>query len=264
MSNAPQPKISCFIVCCNEEHHIGRCIGSVAKWCSEVVVIDSGSTDRTVEIARDLGARVIHERWRGFVEQKRLGLSHCSGDWVLNLDADEEVSPELAGEIVTVLGQAGGDVSGYELNRVVFFLGRWWRVGGWYPEYRLRLVRRDCAAWGGTNPHEHAVTKSGETARLTGELRHYTYEDFADQIKSLNAHSSTAAQSLIAAGYKATLADLLFRPIARFVKFYLTKGGYKEGAAGFIVGVHEAVYVFLKYSKVWEAGLRGAAPGIKR
>lgn len=245
-------RISCFVVCCNEEQHIGKCLASVANWCSELIVIDSGSSDKTVEIARSSGAKVIHEPWRGFVDQKRLGLSHCSGDWVINLDADEEVSPELAEEIQAAIRAASEQQTGFELNRVVYFLQRWWRVGGWYPEYRLRLLRRSAASWGGVNPHEKAVVTSGTVSRLRSELRHYTYEDIADQMRTLNAHSSTAAQSLVANGYRFKLTDLLFRPLARFIKFYFTKGGFQEGTAGFIVAIHEAAYVFIKYAKAWE------------
>lgn len=245
-------KISCFVVCCNEEAHIARCLASVVKWCSEVVVIDSGSTDSTVEIARSMGVRLVHEKWAGFVEQKRFGLTLCSGEWVINLDADEEVSPELAVEIQQAIQASSPSQSGFELNRVVFFLRRWWRVGGWYPEYRLRVLRRDAAIWGGTNPHEKAKVTSGSVSRLSGELRHYTYDDIADQIRTLNSHSTSAARSLLAGGYRFAISDLIFRPLARFVKFYALKGGYKEGLAGFIVAVHEAAYVFIKYAKAWE------------
>ncbi len=246
------PKISCFIVCCNEEAHITRCLSSVVKWCSEVIVIDSGSKDNTVEIARSMGARLVHEEWAGFVEQKQFGLTLCSGDWVINLDADEEVSPELAEEIQTAIRTSSPSQSGFELNRVVYFLQRWWRVGGWYPEYRLRVLRKSVATWGGTNPHERAGITEGTVKRLSGELRHYTYDDIADQVRTLNSHSSTAAKSLIEGGYRFSVFDLIFRPIARFIKFYALKGGYKEGLAGFIIAVHEAAYVFIKYAKAWE------------
>jgi len=205
-----------------------------------------------VDIARAIGARVIHEKWRGFVAQKQLGLSFCSGDWVINLDADEEVSPELAAQIQAAIRTAPATLSGLELSRVVYFLKRWWRVGGWYPEYRLRVLRRDNASWGGLNPHERAIVTTGSVLRPEGELRHYTYDDLADQIKTLNSHSSTAAFSLVAGGYKFSLLDLFTRPLIRFFKFFILKKGYREGTAGFIIAVHEAFYVFLKYSKAWE------------
>jgi len=249
MTSTPTPRISAFIICCNEERNIRRCLESL-RWCDEIVVVDSGSTDGTLAICREFTDQIFERPWPGFVAQKRYALEQCRGEWVLNLDADEEVSPELREEIVGLLA-AGTQRSGFYLNRVVFYLGRWWRRGGWYPEYRLRLCRRTATTWGGADPHEKAEVR-GETARLTAELRHYTYTDMTHQIRSLNNFSQTAAKTLYARGEKWTLARMLARPVIRFFKFFVVKRGYREGMPGFIVAVLEAHYVFLKYAKVWE------------
>lgn len=243
-------RISAFVVCCNEERNIRRCLDSL-HWCDEIVVVDSGSTDRTLSIAREFTDRIFHRDWSGFVAQKRYGLQQCRGTWVLNIDADEEVSSELRAQIESILAASSDQCAGYEVLRVVFHMGKWWRKGGWYPEYRLRLCRRDRTTWGGRDPHEHAEV-SGATQRLSGELRHYTYRDLQDQVRALNSHSSAAAKSLWESGARSSLLWLVARPVARFIKFYISRRGFREGASGFIVAVLEAGYVFLKYAKLWE------------
>ncbi|RIL12314.1 MAG: glycosyltransferase family 2 protein [Proteobacteria bacterium] len=248
MSNSV--KISAFIVCKDEEADIRRCLESL-KWCDEIIVVDSGSQDRTIEIAREYTDKIFIREWPGFVEQKRFALAQCSGDWILNLDADEEVSLELCKEIQGILSGEKNDIDGYALSRVVFHLGRWWRKGGWYPEYRLRLCRRSKTAWGGRDPHEKAIV-DGEVARLKGELHHFTYSSLGDQVRSLNSLSSSAAKAMYDAGNDFHLIDFLARPIARFIKFYLIKRGFLEGFAGLIVALLEAYYVLLKYGKLWE------------
>jgi hypothetical protein len=139
--------------------------------------------------------------------------------------------------------------------RVVFYLGRWWRLGGWHPEWRLRLARREKVTWHGEEPHEHARV-SGAVSRLRGELRHYTYRDIADQVARMNSHTSAAARSLHAKGRRAGLADLLLKPKARFFKFYILRKGWREGLPGFLVACMEAVSVYLKYFKLWELNRR--------
>jgi glycosyltransferase involved in cell wall biosynthesis len=243
-------RISAFVICCNEERNIRRCLQSVT-WCDEIVIIDSGSTDRTLEICREFTDRILHQPWRGFVRQKRFGLECCTGDWVLNLDADEEVSEELREEMLQVVNDPSNTNTGFELLRVVFYLGKWWRKGGWYPEFRLRLLKRSSASWGGVDPHERALVQ-GETRRLGGELRHYTYNSIFEQIRSLNSHSQAAAESLFSQGERVSLPEILARSCGRFFKFYLLKKGFLEGTPGFFVGIIEAFYVFLKYIKLWE------------
>ena len=211
--------ISAFIVCKNEATRIERCLASLS-WCDEIVVVDSGSTDATFEICRQHNCRIAHREWTGYVEQKSHALSLCAQPWILNLDADEEVSPELRDEIRCMLERdSRGQIAeeGFEILRVVFYLGRWWRRGGWHPERRLRLARRERVTWHGEEPHEHARV-AGSVARMRGELRHYTYRDIADHVARLNAHSSAAAKALHAKGVRAGLADLLLEVAQLFLQ----------------------------------------------
>lgn len=254
MTPVPRSTISAFIVCCNEERQIRRCLESV-RFCDEIVIVDSGSTDRTPHICAEYTNKIMHHEWQGYVLQKRYALSQCSSDWVLNIDADEEVSEELQEEILAILqGDKVGKVqtNGYLLNRVVFFLDRWWRKGGWYPEYRLRLCRRSVTTWGGEDPHEKAEV-AGETKRCKGELHHYSFTDLTDYVRRMNTLSSNATSSLIRRDASASAAAIIFRSFARFFKFYFSKRGFREGMAGLIVASIEAYSVLLKYAKLWEA-----------
>jgi len=257
--NTPQrATVSAFIVCCNEERQIRRCLESVA-WCDEIVIVDSGSTDRTLEICHEFKTRVSHRAWSGYVDQKRHALSLCSGKWVLNLDADEEVSPALAAELQEITRRDSiGQIThnGYYINRVVFFLNRWWRKGGWYPEYRLRFCRREVTSWGGEDPHEKASV-TGTTVRCRGELFHYSFTDLTDYVRRLNILASNAAATMHKKKLRWSLPYLLARPIARFVKFYFVKRGFREGVAGVIVAGIESYGVFLKYAKLWELRKNG-------
>lgn len=255
MSTPQRASISAFIVCCNEERQIRRCLESVA-WCDEIIVVDSGSTDKTLEICREFTDKITHKKWEGYVKQKRFALEQCTKDWVLNVDADEEVSRELKEEIEEILVkdafEAPSKVNGYFLNRVVFFLERWWRKGGWHPEYRLRLCRRAVTTWGGEDPHEKASV-TGSTARCKSELHHYSFTDLADYVRRMNTLSSNATSTLLKRGVTPSLVAILLRPLARFFKFYISRRGYREGVAGLVVAVVEGMSVFLKYAKVWEA-----------
>ena len=254
MTSEPRSTISAFIVCCNEERQIRRCLESV-KFCDEIIIVDSGSTDRTLQICAEYTSKITHQDWRGYVLQKRFALEQCSSDWVLNIDADEEVSEELQEEILGILREdkvGAVKQNGFFLNRVVFFLDRWWRKGGWYPEYRLRLCRRSVTTWGGEDPHEKAEVL-GETKRCRGELHHYSFTDLADYVRRMNTLSSNATSSLLRRGASASVLVILTRPFARFFKFYFTKRGFREGRAGLVVAFIEAYSVLLKYAKLWEA-----------
>lgn len=252
MTNDAGSTITAFIICHNEASQIRRCLESIS-WCDEIVVVDSGSTDQTLEICREFTDKIFHREWSGYVSQKRFALEQCSSEWVFNIDADEEVSEQLREEMMELLRQdkRNPTVNGCYINRVVYYLGRWWDKGGWYPEYRLRLCRRSVTIWGGHDPHEKA-TVSGATTRLEGRLHHYTYTDLNDQITRLNRFALSAAKSLDTRGVKFSVSQLLFRPLFRFLKFYIFKKGYRDGLPGFIVAMLEAFYVFFKYIKLWE------------
>ena len=259
MSPTDRATISAFIVCANEASNIERCLESL-RWCDQIIVIDSGSTDATLEIAARYTDKIIHRDWSGYVDQKRFGLEQCGCEWVINLDADEEVSPQLRDEILQVLkldktSNTQG-VNGYQVNRVVFYLGKWWRRGLWYPEFRLRVCRRSATTWGGEDPHEKAAVE-GLVARLRGELHHYTYTDIRDHVARLNSHSSSAAESMFKRGKRAGLRHIILSPLLRIFKCLVLKRGVLEGSRGLIVAMLEGYYVFMKYIKLLELQNRG-------
>ena len=267
MTNSERSSISAFIVCCNEERQIRRCLESVS-WCDEIIIVDSGSSDQTLPICREFTTKITHKNWQGYVKQKRFALEQCSCDWVLNVDADEEVSTELKDEILEILAKdkkpGANPINGFFLNRVVFFLDRWWRKGGWHPEYRLRLCRRSATTWGGEDPHEKASV-TGATARCRSELHHYSFTDLSDYVRRMNTLSSNATQTLLNRGKRPSITAIILRPWARFFKFYISRKGYREGTAGFVVAVVEGMSVFLKYAKVWEAvEVKGEKAGSER
>lgn len=252
---AERQTISVFVVCFNEERNIRRCLESI-KWCDEIVIVDSGSTDRTLAICGEYTPKIFVNSWPGYVKQKKFGLERCQGDWILNLDADEEVSPELKEELLSIATNPEPEVNGYFILRTVNFLGKWWRKGGWYPEYKLRFCKRKYASWGGRDPHEKALVE-GKTRRLETEIYHYTYSSLEDQMSRMNRYSSAAAESMALEGVKFRFINLLVNPLARFLKFYFLKKGYREGMGGVIVGLIDAMYVYLKYAKLWEIEKRG-------
>jgi hypothetical protein len=241
--------ISCCIVCYNEERTIRRCLESV-KWCDELVIVDSFSHDRTVEICREYTTRVIQRAWPGYVEQKRFALSQATHEWVLNVDADEEVSPELRAEILAVLQRNDPAVDGFYVPRLVYYLGRWW-WRGWYPGHRLRLFRKPKVRWGGVNPHEKVLLR-GQADRLRGNLYHYTYEDIRDHLQAMNGLTEIAAREMALRGKRTKISHVVFHPFWRFLRFYFLRGGIREGMPGFFVAATSAFYVFLKYAKLRE------------
>jgi glycosyltransferase involved in cell wall biosynthesis len=240
--------ISAFIVCCNEERQIRRCIESI-KWCDEIIIVDSGSTDKTLDICREYTQNIYYKEWAGYVEQKRFALEKCKNEWVLNVDADEVLTPELTNEIQNELKTS--DLDGYYLLRTVYHLGKWWVKGGWHPEYRLRLCRRLKTTWAGMDPHEKAVVE-GKTKKLKGSLQHYSYSNLADQISRINKYSSTLARNLYEQGERSSISKIVLNPMLRFMKFYFFKKGFLEGLPGFAMAITDSFYVFLKYLKLWE------------
>jgi glycosyltransferase involved in cell wall biosynthesis len=241
--------ISCCIICFNEEANIRRCLESV-KWCDEIVVVDSFSTDRTVEICREYTSRIIQRPWPGYVEQKRFALAQTTYEWVLNVDADEEASPALQQEILFVLQRNDPAVDGLSIPRLVYYLGRWWRRG-WYPGRRLRLFRKAKVRWGGVDPHEKVLLR-GHEDRLHGDLYHYTYQNISDHLRAVNGLTDVAVREQVLRGNRARLADLILRPFWRFLRFYFLRGTVTYRVPGFFVAVTSAFYVFLKYAKLWE------------
>jgi hypothetical protein len=248
-SDEPGPRISCTVVCQDEEAHIGACLESVS-WCDEIVVVDGGSCDRTPDVARRFTDRVITNPWPGYRAQKQFALDAATGDWVLNVDADERVTAELAAEIRAALAHVPEVVDGFAIPRLVAYLDRWWYRGGWYPRRILRLVRRRRATWGGVDPHERPVVP-GRVIRLEHPLIHYTYINISDHLRTVRKLTGVAAMQ-VGDGARTGIGRLVLEPSWRFVRSYLIKGGVLEGLPGLFVAATDAFYTFLRWARVWE------------
>lgn len=258
----PRPMVSAIVVCFNEERNIGACLDSL-RWCDEIVVVDSFSTDRTVEICRQYTERVVQRQWAGYRDQKAFAHSLATKDWVFLVDSDERVSPELRDEIKESLLAYDGAYAGFSVPRLVFYLGRWWWRGGWYPDYDIRLFRRDRATWGGADPHEKILV-DGNVRRLRNPLYHFSYRDMADHVQRINQFTTISAQELLKDRRRWRLSDALFRPAFRFFRSYIWKRGFLEGFAGFHIALMASVYVFLKYAKLWELELEEKENGDRK
>ena len=237
----------------NEADRIERCLKSVA-WCDEVLVLDSGSTDGTQDLCRAAGARVIETDWPGWVAQKQRAVEAATHDWIFSLDADERVDDELREALLRVRDtklSAGDTLRAYDLTRKVWFLGRWIRHGGWYPEWRTRLFHRAHAHWAGVDPHDR-VEVDGRVGRIReGNLEHYTYRSMEDYLDKTNRFSTVSAQEKLKRGRRASWWDLVLRPPFRFGRMYLWRRGFLDGRAGFVLAGLAAYSVFLKYAKLW-------------
>jgi glycosyltransferase involved in cell wall biosynthesis len=241
-------RLSAAVICLNEEDKIADCLDSLS-FCDEIVVVDSGSTDATVEIAKAKGAIVVHNDWPGHIEQKNVAVDRTGGEWVLSLDADERVSPALRDEILAVLDRPEADA--YAMPRIVWYLNRWIRHGGWYPARKVRLFRREKGRWGGENPHDR-VFVDGKVGNLDGDVYHLSFDDVAEHLRTLNAFTDIAARERVAQGKGASLVDILLRPPVTFLKMYVLKAGFLDGVAGLVVAGLSAYHVFCKYVKIRE------------
>lgn len=243
--------ISVVVITYNEEDNIGRCLESVAGWVDEIVVVDSFSTDRTVEIAESYHARVIRHEFQGYMQQKNVALDAARNDWVLSLDADETVSPELADAIRRRWPAEKETFNGFVMNRRSQFLGYWMTRCGWYPDRKLRLFRRSAARWEGGNPHER-VALDGETAHLDGDIHHFTYRNMDDWLRRMDHYAAMAAREQLETKPAVTLIDIAGRPAWKFFRCYVLKRGILAGMHGLVLSVGAAFYVFLKYARLWE------------
>ena len=247
-------KISACIITHNEEDNIRRCLESVA-WCDEIVVVDSFSDDETVEICREYTDKIYQHEWLGYIGQRNLIREMAVGPWVLFLDADEEVSPALRDEILTEFRTNDRETVGYQFPRQVFYLGRWIRHGEWYPDIKLRLFFREKGRSAGQEPHDHVVVQ-GKVKTLQSPLWHYTYRDLFDHINTMNRFSGISAEAMFREGKRFRWVDFLVRPVWRFLKAYLFKGGILDGRRGFLIAVISSVGVAMKYAKLWEQTLK--------
>jgi glycosyltransferase involved in cell wall biosynthesis len=250
------PKVSVTIITKDEEADLGAAIASVT-WADDILVVDSRSSDRTVEIARAAKARVIIRDWPGYIEQKNFAASQAAHDWILSIDADERVTPELADEIQRTLHNPVH--AAYQLPRLTWHLGRWIRATDWYPDYQTRLYDRQRARWTGKYVHE-AVTVNGSIGRLTADLQHFAYRDIADHLETIDRYTTYAARQMQESGRHASLRHLAFHGPLAFLRNYVARGGFRLGAVGLIVSMMNAYYVFLKYAKLWQLQSSPPAP----
>jgi glycosyltransferase involved in cell wall biosynthesis len=240
--------VSCVIIVKNEEQNITDCLRS-ASFAEEILVMDSGSTDRTCELARRAGAKVVHQDWLGFGPQKARATELAQFDWIINIDADERISSGLADEIAdrwpTLDPQCG-----YLVPRKSFYLGKWIFHGGWYPDHQLRLYHRKFSHWDSAPIHEKV--KSPSTRKLRSPLEHYVFINLQHQVETNNRYSSLQAQELHRRGIKFRWNYLLIKPWIKFVECFFWKRGFQDGLPGFVIAVGAAYSVFLKWAKLWE------------
>ena len=256
-------KLTVTVITRNEAANIGAALESVA-WADEIVVVDSGSTDDTVAIARRHAARVDIREWPGYGAQKNYAAELASNDWILSLDADERVSLDLAAEIRGVL-DAGPSEAGFRIPRVTFYLGRWIRSTDWYPDYQLRLYDRRRARWTLRQVHE-SVGIDGPRGQLRHEIQHYAYRNVSHHLATIDRYTSLAAEQSFAEGKRTSVLAAAVHPPFAFLRNYILRGGIADGAPGFLISALNAYYVFLKVLKLWErqrradtrAGLRSA------
>lgn len=241
--------LSLCVITLNEAKNIQRCLASV-PFASDIVVLDSGSTDETLTLAQSLGARTFNEHWRGFGPQKRRSVELALHDWVLCLDADEELSEELQREVYQVLKAELIAHDGYRIPRRSWHLGRWLSHGGWYPDFQTRLFRRSKLQWSDDGLHESVRGKNIGT--LKADLFHYPFENLADQVATNNRYSTLGAEALSKSGKQFGLWRLITRPAVKFIELYFFKQGFRDGLAGYVIAVGAAYSLFLKYAKLWE------------
>jgi glycosyltransferase involved in cell wall biosynthesis len=243
-------KVSAVVIVYNEEENLPGCLESL-KWADEIVVVDSSSTDKTVEIARRATDKVFQKEYRGHIDKKRFAVSKAANDWVFSLDADERPTPELIEEIREVLAGKGEGHAGFDMPRITWHLGRWIRHGEWYPDRGTRLFRKSLQRYEGTEPHDKVILE-GKRGRLRGRILHYNYRDFAHQIDRVQAYSDQAAKAMLAEGRRAGLWNLMVRPAFKFLRCYFLRLGFLDGWAGFIIAATSAFYVHAKYAKLYE------------
>jgi glycosyltransferase involved in cell wall biosynthesis len=242
------PKLTVTVITRNEAAHIEAALASVA-WADEIVVVDSNSTDETVAIARQHGARVETRAFPGYGAQKNYAASLATHDWILSLDADERIGADLGAEIRQLLAREP-EQRAYRIPRVTWYLGRWIRTTDWYPDYQLRLYDRRAGEWSARRVHESVRLNEGEPGRLAHEIQHFAYRNISDHLATIDRYTTLAAQQAAAA----STPGLLLHPPFAFLRNYVLRRGFMDGSAGLIVSILNSYYVFLKVAKLWEAG----------
>lgn len=244
-------RLSAVIIAKDEERNIARALASVA-WAGEVVaVVDAESSDRTEALALGAGARVEVRPWRGYVATKNEAAALAAGDWILSIDADEEVTPELRGEIEAIVSSDEGAADGYRFPRRNHYWGRWIRHCGWYPDLQLRLWRRGRGRWVGGRVHER-VEVQGRIGRTRAALNHFTYDSIGRHLRTMERYSDLSARDRFEAGRRTNALLLALTPPWQFFRSYILRGGILDGTPGLVVSALAAYYAFLKHARLWE------------
>src|SRR5579872_4857647 len=237
-------RLSAAIITLNEERNVPRVVESL-RCCDEILIVDSGSTDRTVEIAEKLGARVLENPWPGYAAQKNFAADHCSNNWILSLDADESLSEALESEIWQIK-KKGAQYDAYTVPRMAQYLGRWILHSGWYPDRKVRLYDRRKARWVGDFVHE-SVVPQGRLGHLQGNILHFTCESLSEHVKTMDRYTTLAAQELAARKLPVPLSKMIIDPAWTFLKTYFIQRGFLDGIEGLIIAYMASYYTFLKY-----------------
>uniref|UniRef100_A0A7C5AMG1 Glycosyltransferase family 2 protein n=1 Tax=Desulfobacca acetoxidans TaxID=60893 RepID=A0A7C5AMG1_9BACT len=238
------PRLSVIVIALNQEENIGPCLES-ARFADEIVLVDTGSTDRTVELARSFTDRIFIADWRGFGATENFALDRARGTWVFSLDTDERVPEALRDEILEVV-RNNGPLAGYRVPRKNYFCGRWIRRAGWYPDFTLRLFRRDKGRFWERAVHEEVLV-DGPVGKLKTPLEHYSYKSVSDYVTRMDRYARLAAQELVKSGRRPRAGELLWRPVATFVNRYFIQLGLLEGLTGYTIAALSGMYTFLKY-----------------
>lgn len=241
-------KISAIIITCNEENNILDCLESV-KWCDEIIVVDSGSKDKTVEIAEKFTGKIFIKKWEGFAEQKSFALEQASNEWVVSIDADERVSDKLKNEIEKLL-EAESRFDGYKIPRENYFLNKAIKTCGWYPDYQLRLFRKSKTKLTGRKVHEGFIVE-GKVGKLNNVLFHYTHQRISETISKINNYSTLEAEEKFDKK-RAKPSQILTHPIAAFLNHFISRKGYRDGVHGLMISLIHAMTNMLTYMKLWE------------
>ncbi len=250
--------VTALIITKNEARNVTDCLASVG-WTDEQIVVDAESTDETAHLAKTLGARVLVRPWAGYGPQKNFGIDQARTEWVLIVDADERVPPELRTEVqATLANGVPPDVAGFELPRRNFFYGRWIRHGGMFPDYQLRLIRRAVCRYDDTRLHERMLFQ-GRVRRLSQPLDHWTMPSVGHHAKKIAVYSTLGAEEKLRRQGRVTIAQIAGRHLGTIFKTYVMRGAVRDGVHGLIVSVFAGMFTFLKYAKAWES-LQAAGP----
>jgi glycosyltransferase involved in cell wall biosynthesis len=241
--------LSITIITLNEEKNLRNCLESVT-FADEIVVVDSGSQDRTLAIAHEFTGQVFQEPWPGFARQKNLAQDKARGPWILNIDADERVTPKLKEEILSIIPK-GPSYAGYKIPRKNYFCGQWIRHGGWYPNHQLRLYLKEEGAFAQREVHEQVVI-NGRVGTLKAPLEHFTYDSISDYLKRMDRYSELSAKQYLAEGKKVSWLEILLRTKYTFFKMWVLQRGFLDGPKGLVLAVLYSYYTFVKYAKLKE------------